>query len=135
MASLFPLKIITPYGMFFEEEVSIVTTKTPKGYLGILKDHIPLIANIEISMLSLTDAKNNKFKYAIGGGLLFVESTGTTIITDSIIDVQNINLEKEERERKETEILIQTTKDEYDLQKIKASLQRTLNNISSAKGK
>lgn len=81
------LKIITPNGIFFEGEVSIINVKTINGYLGILADHMPLVSTIEISKMSfrqndvLTEMK-------IGGGILQVQPKYVKILTDHISYIQ-----------------------------------------------
>ena len=47
--STFKLTISTPYGLFYEKEVDIVTLKTSEGYIGLQKNRIPFISAIEIS--------------------------------------------------------------------------------------
>ena len=49
--SSFKFRVITPYGEFFNGLVESVNIKTKEGRIGILKNHIPLVAPVEISIL------------------------------------------------------------------------------------
>ena len=80
------LKISTPKGVFFDGDVDIVTLKTANGYIGIQKNRLPFISNIEISTMYINSvASNNQKICAIGGGLIYVEREYIDIFTDDII--------------------------------------------------
>ncbi len=69
--SMFKLTISTPYGLFYEKEVDIVTLKTSEGYIGLQKNRIPFISAIEISSLFIKESGVTRIA-AIGGGIVFV---------------------------------------------------------------
>ena len=77
------LKIITPDGIFFDEEVQWVNVKTTEGYVGILEWHTPLIANIQISKMSFK-IKEKVRNLTISGGLLVTDLHMVRIISDKV---------------------------------------------------
>lgn len=77
------LKIITPDGIFFNEEVEWVNIKTTEGYVGIFEWHIPLIANIQISKMSFK-IKEKVRNLTISGGLLVTDLHTVRIISDKV---------------------------------------------------
>lgn len=85
------LKISTPNGIFYENDVDIVTLKTSEGYIGLQSNRLPFISSIEISSLYITIDSNNKKIAAIGGGLVFVEKTYIDIFTDDIQWKEDLN--------------------------------------------
>ena len=104
MANTTHLKISTPKGIFFDGEVDIVTVKTTNGFIGVQKNRLPFISNIEISTMYINSkASNNEKICAIGGGLIYVERDYVDIFTDDIffkedLDealIQNLILETE----------------------------------------
>ncbi len=106
MASTTHLKISTPKGIFFDGEVDIITVKTAKGFIGIQKNRLPFISNIEISTMYINSKASNKEKIcAIGGGLIYVEREYIDIFTDDIaykedLDemlIQNLIMETEKK--------------------------------------
>ena len=85
------LKITTPLGTFFDDDIEIVTLKTPEGYIGLQHNRVPFISSIEISTMYVNIDKNNKKIAAIGGGLVFVEKQHIDIFTDDIEWKEEIN--------------------------------------------
>ena len=88
--STFKLTISTPYGLFYEKEVDIVTLKTSEGYIGLQKNRIPFISAIEISSLFIKVDGTTRIA-AIGGGIVFVEKDYIDIFTDDIQWKENLN--------------------------------------------
>ena len=85
MATTTHLKISTPQGIFFDGDVDIVTLKTANGYIGIQKNRLPFISNVEISIMYINSKLSNNEKIcAIGGGLVYVEREYIDIFTDDI---------------------------------------------------
>lgn len=78
------LKIITPNGIFFDDVIYSVTVKTTEGYVTILKNHVPLIANIVASSMFCTTITNTKRNMSIEGGLLITSLHEVRIITENI---------------------------------------------------
>lgn len=77
------LKIITPQGIFLDDIVDVVTLKTTEGYLSILAQHIPLVANLEVAMMSFKKA-NQETKLLLSAGLLYSTRNEVKILTDGI---------------------------------------------------
>lgn len=77
------LKIITPNGIFFDNEVEWVNVKTTEGYIGIFEWHVPLIANIQISKMSFK-VKQKVRNLTISGGLLVTDLHTVRIISDKV---------------------------------------------------
>lgn len=77
------LKIITPTGIFFNAMIDVVTVKTTEGYLGILPNHIPLVANLVVAPMFIRQ-NERVHKLAITAGILYVTRTEIKILTDHI---------------------------------------------------
>lgn len=88
------LRISTPNGIFFEDDVYMVTLKTSEGYIGLQYNRMPFISSIEISTLYINIDNNSSLekqkKAAIGGGIVFSEKTYIDIFTDDIEWVDEI---------------------------------------------
>ena len=79
---MFKLRILTPEGVYFNEEVSSLTVKLITGYATILSKHLPMMAALEYAPMHLI--KNNKtYYYAIHGGVLNIKEKEVVIITTS----------------------------------------------------
>ncbi len=94
--NLIKLKILTPEGIFLEQEVYRIDIKTITGDIGILANHIPLVSSIDIGRLQLLDAKEKPMHYALHGGLLNVAKKETVIITNAIEPKDKIDKKRAE---------------------------------------
>lgn len=88
------LRISTPQGIFFEEDVYMVTLKTSEGYIGLQRNRMPFISSIEISTLYINEDNKSSLekqkRAAIGGGIVFSEKSYIDIFTDDIQWVDKI---------------------------------------------
>lgn len=87
----FKLKINTPEGVFFEDEVLQVEIKTPNGYMAILANHAPLIGAIAPSVCYIRDIRNNRVSSIISGGMFYTDNNELNIITDFFDFTDNVN--------------------------------------------
>ena len=84
MASLFPLKIITPDKTFYEGDVEMVITRTTQGDRAVLKDHIPFVTGLVDGELRIK--RDGKFTSGqISGGFMTVTKEKTVILTESAV--------------------------------------------------
>ncbi|MFV8414235.1 MULTISPECIES: ATP synthase F1 subunit epsilon [Mycoplasma] len=94
------LIITVPSGIFYEGDVNIVTLKTASGYIGLQAGRTPLFSNIEIGNLTIGwDNHPDTIKCYIGGGLVYADANKINIITDDIINVKNIDVQRALKDR------------------------------------
>lgn len=128
------LKISTPKGLFFDGEVDILTVKTANGYIGIQKNRLPFISNIEISVMYINSkASNNEKICAIGGGLIYVEREYVDIFTDDIIYKEDINELKIQALILKTEKKLETKISSSEILKNELLLKKAMNKITTIK--
>ena len=89
---MFTVRIVTPRGLYRELETSILNVVTTEGQMGILKNHMPIVAVLNISMLT-TEEKDGRHRYAISGGTLHFLDNLATILTDSVERSDEIDIE------------------------------------------
>lgn len=125
------LTISTPEGIFFEEDIDIVTVKTANGYIGLQKNRLPFISSIEISTMFIKNNSQTKI-VAIGGGIVFVEKTYIDIFTDDIEWKENINKSEIEKLINETQKkLDQIKKDNIERNKHELLLKKAINKLDT----
>ena len=130
------LKITTPLGTFFDDDIEIVTLKTPEGYIGLQHNRVPFISSIEISTMYVNIDKNNKKIAAIGGGLVFVEKQHIDIFTDDIEWKEEINKSEIKKLFDETTKKLQSNfKDNVEKHKYEILLKKTINKLSTLEKK
>ncbi|MBN4083386.1 ATP synthase F1 subunit epsilon [Mycoplasma sp. CSL10137] len=130
MMSKMYLKITVPSGIFYENDVEIITLKMSRGYIGIQPGHSTMFSNIEIGTLTIGwENKPGTEKFFIGGGLIYVLKDKINIITDDIINVKDIDIERAIKERDQLENKLRENKysaaDAYSMElKLKKTLLR-----------
>ena len=134
MKHSFLLKIVTPYGMYLNEEVEYLSVQAPHSVLGILPNHAELVSTVLISAMKVR-IHGTYFYYAIGEGVLHVKKDETVLLINSIerqdeIDIARAAAAKERAEKKLKEAQMN---EEVDIIRAEAALKRALNRIKVAK--
>lgn len=80
MATPFQVEVLTPDGEVFNEEVTMVSTKTAVGSIGILAKHEPLLAMLDPTELRLYRSESEVVRYAQGEGYLQVAHDGHVLV-------------------------------------------------------
>jgi F-type H+-transporting ATPase subunit epsilon len=129
---MFTVRIVTPRGLYREFNTSILNVVSTEGQLGILRNHMPLVAILTISMLSTVE-EDGRHRYAISGGTLYFKDNVATIMTDAVERSDEIDIERALRAKQRAEERMKTVAEEQDLMRAQIALQRALNRINTAK--
>ena len=82
----FVLKVVTPDGIAFEGKTISVVAPGSLGYLGILKDHAPLVTSLDKGNLTYKDEASQAHTFKIEGGFLEVRKNRVLVLTDAVSD-------------------------------------------------
>lgn len=129
---MFTVRIVTPRGLYRELKTSILNVVSTEGQLGILRNHMPLVAILMISMLTTVE-EDGRHRYAISGGTLYFKDNVATIMTDAVERSDEIDIERAQRAKQRAEERLKTEAEEQDLIRAQIALQRALNRINTAK--
>ena len=80
----FSLKVITPDEVFFEGKVVSVVAPGGLGYLGILRNHAPLVTTVEKGNLTFRDEAGKSTTYKVDGGFLEVQNNRVLVLADKV---------------------------------------------------
>ena len=131
--SSFKFRVITPYGEFYNCLVESVNIKTKEGRIVILKNHIPLVSPVEISILYFKVEGVEK-KCAISDGILYIGEEETRVIANACEYPEDINIERAlESKRRAEARLAGKLEDNFDLKRAECSLKRAMNRIEVTK--
>jgi F-type H+-transporting ATPase subunit epsilon len=78
----FPVEVLTPEGKVFDDEVEMVSTRTTIGSIGILANHVPLLAILEPTELRLYKSEQDVESYAQGEGYLQVVENSALVLVE-----------------------------------------------------
>ena len=85
------LKIITPEGLYLEDEINNIYLPGELGKTGILKDHLPMILKLACGILKYEDSNKNYHSFFIKKGFLKIENNIINILTEIIIKKEDLN--------------------------------------------
>ncbi|MDR1234743.1 MAG: hypothetical protein LBJ97_01520 [Mycoplasmataceae bacterium] len=124
MPNPFHLKINTPDGTSYEDDVLQVELKTPNGMIGFLAEHQPSVGSILPSICYIKDQKGNRVSAVINTGIYKMDGKQINVITDFFNFTDRIDESVFELRRKKIEQAI-NQKDIKDV-KIYEQIQRKL---------
>ena len=87
----FPVEVLTPEGMVFDDEVEMVSTRTTTGSLGVLAHHAPLMAILEPTELRLYKSESEIVRFAQGEGYLQVVDNSALVLVQEAIPPEDLD--------------------------------------------
>jgi F-type H+-transporting ATPase subunit epsilon len=83
-AQTMTLRILTPAGIVLEEEATSIVAPGEIGYLGILRNHAPLVTTLKPGDVTWQRPSGERVTRHIGAGLLEVSKNRVIILTDAL---------------------------------------------------
>ena len=123
------VKIITVNGTYKICDATILNVVTTNGQMGILPNHMPLVAMLQISKLTF-DTYNQREEYAIAGGMLYFNNNVATILVDTIESPSDIDVERATKAKLRAEKLLSENSDKIDVNRAEIALKKALNRLS-----
>lgn len=127
--SQFNLEIVTPERKLFEGEVEMVIARSVTGDIAVLKNHVPLVTPLEISLLTIKTNGDTR-KASISSGYMEVTKDKTTIIVDAAEWPDEIDLERAKKARERAEKRLKAAAD-TDVGRAEMALRRAINRIEA----
>jgi F-type H+-transporting ATPase subunit epsilon len=120
MAKLFKLKVNTPGGIFFQDDILQIELRTPSGYLAILADHQPTIGALMPSLCFIRNNRGSRLSAVVNGGMFRTDGKTINLITDFFDFTTNINESTFEKRRARIE---QIAKNKFTDNKVYEQIQ------------
>lgn len=127
------LKVVTPNGLFLEQEVRSIHARSTEGYFTILPNHIPVVFAMVPCKLELTESDGKKEIFAISGGFLRFEDNAATLVCEGIEGSRQIDLERAQAAYQRARKRLEKQDESVDLKRAELSLQRAINRMNVAK--
>ncbi|MCG2694050.1 ATP synthase F1 subunit epsilon, partial [Candidatus Parcubacteria bacterium] len=121
------LKIVTPEGTTFQDEVSSITLPTKMGEITILPNHIPLITVVVPG--EIIAKKEGKEEYlSVSTGFLEVNNNNVTLLADTAETVDTLVEEEILKAKDRAEKMLEEGRHESDVAfaEVAASLEREM---------
>ncbi len=124
----FRLKITSPYGTFFDQDVQTINVKTVDGYIGVLENHIPLVSPLEISIMMIRTSEGERH-VTLAGGIIYVKKKETVIVTPSVEFVEDIDVTRANEAYKRAKQRLDNKEAYVNIKRAELALSRSLNRI------
>lgn len=129
MANKILVEIITPNRTILSEHVSMVVARSVDGELGILSDHLPLIASLLEWPVKLKKDDETKQYVNVSGGFMEVRDNKVTILATAAelateIDAKRATASKERAEKR-------LGAEDFDQVRASAALRRALSRLKT----
>ena len=124
----FRLKITSPYGTFYDQDVQTINVKTVDGYIGVLENHIPLVSPLEISIMMIRTSEGERH-VSLAGGIIYVKKKETVIVTPSVEFVEDIDVTRANEAYKRAKQRLDNKEAYVNIKRAELSLSRSLNRI------
>lgn len=135
--STFKVTIITPDGTVYENQAAtMLIMDTRGGQMGLMANHVPLVAALQISALRVKQASADDDVIAVNGGFMEFNENTAVVVADSAelpttIDVARAQLAKERSEK-----WVQEAKEKHsanELARAEVHLRRAINRLNVSK--
>lgn len=106
--SLIHLEIVTPGRIVFAGDVKSFTAPGSEGGFQILRNHAPFISTIIPGAVKFTTADGETRNFVTSGGTVEVHNNIITMLAESIIPVEEIDIAEAEKEKTESERILES---------------------------
>lgn len=125
MAKTLNLKIVTPEGTVYSEDVEMVGLPSVDGQLGILPNHMRLMTQMQPGEM-LVRKNGHDSLLAVGEGLVEVTGDQVAILTDMAVAAESINETQAEEVRRTSEARLHEKISASELASVNAALARAV---------
>ncbi|WP_206811208.1 F0F1 ATP synthase subunit epsilon [Paradesulfitobacterium ferrireducens] len=133
MAGTFTLRVVSPEGQVVKEEVEFAVLPGESGELGILPNHAPLIAGLQVGVMRYT-ANSSVRKLAISGGFVEVGDNKATVLADTAEPGDMIDLARALAAKERAEKRLSQRTPEVDVRRAEYALRKAVARINAAEG-
>jgi F-type H+-transporting ATPase subunit epsilon len=125
MAGNLHLEIVTPDRQVLSEDVEYVGAPGYEGEFGVLPNHIPFLAAMQIGNLYYKQGGKTYYVFVAGG---FCDVTGekVTVLAEVAELAAEIDVERARKARERAERRLQQAQEEVDFARVRAQLARSL---------
>lgn len=132
------VNVVTPDGIVYDHEATLVVAKTTGGEIGIMRNHAPLLAALAIDEVHVrrTDQDTHIDYVAVNGGIIEVRENVISIIADSAEREREIDVSRAERAKIRAERSIEAAKEAHndsELKRATVALHRAVNRLKVSK--
>ena len=134
--SILTINVVTPDGSVYENTTDLVICKTTVGEIGIMPNHLPLLASLAIDEERVKVDDENFDEIAVSGGFVEFSDNNLSVVASAAERKETIDVSRAERAKQRAEKRIEEAKNEnndIDLRRAEVSLRRAINRLNISK--
>ena len=126
------LEIVSPEELLFKDEVQFVVVPEVNGELGVLRNHAPMIAALNIGIMRYTDTDGAIKKIAMSGGFMEVMYNEARILAETAEPGSQIDVLRAKAAKERAEARIAAKAADTNMARAEMALQRSIARIKAA---
>ena len=130
--STFMLEIVTPEQILLRDEVQFMVAPGAEGELGIMKNHAPLVAALDIGVLRYNNASGTQKKMALSGGFMEVIDNVARVLAETAEHGEDIDILRAKAAKERAERRLQAREDTLNLARAEMALKRAISRLKAA---
>lgn len=132
------VNVVTPDGLIYDHHAKMVIAKTTNGEIGLMANHAPIIAPLEIDVVRIKRCDSNEHVdwIAVNGGILEMRDNLVSIVADSAERARDIDVPRAERAKIRAEQAVAHAKEAHDrdeYRRAEIALHRAVNRINASR--
>lgn len=120
------LDVVSAEELIFSGRVSHLAVSGQEGELGIMPGHTPLLTPIKPGMVNMVKQNGDEEVIYISGGFLEVQPGGVTVLADTAIRGEDLDLAKAEASKKAAEDQIINPNTDIDYARVTSELAKAI---------
>jgi F-type H+-transporting ATPase subunit epsilon len=127
------LTVLTQEKAVLDESVTSIIAPGTEGYLGVLRNHAPLVTQLMPGKLTVKDLAGAETVYAVSGGFLEVNHNVATLLADALEKCTDIDLSRAEQAARRARERLAARAEDVDTARAEAALKRAVNRMKIAR--
>lgn len=129
MAGSFTLEVVTPEELLYKDEVQFVVVPETYGELGVLRNHAPMIAALDVGVLRYTDVNGSIKRMAVSGGFMEVMNNAARVLAETAEHGDDIDVLRAKAAKERAEARLASRADDTNMARAEAALKRAIARI------
>lgn len=128
----FMVEIVTPEQILFKDEVQFLVVPELNGELGVLKNHAPMIAALDMGVARYTDPDGKVKKLALSGGFMEVIYNEVRVLAETAEHGSEIDILRAKAAKERAEKRLQLQDENINRSRAEAAMRRAINRLKAA---
>lgn len=126
------LEIVTPERILFKDEVQFMVAPAVDGQIGVMRNHAPLVAALNIGVLRYKGAGGNEEKIAISGGFMEVIDNTGRILAETAEKGEEVDVLRAKAARERAERRLAQRDEAINYTRAEQALKRSIARLKAA---